>query len=104
MLRHAAKKNGVTLEDGRSRRARLAKKHREPPKYQAIADEAVRLSKGTDLLMEEIGKRLSADSTTLTRAIRWWHDVRKLPGPDGRKRRKRLAQKSRKRGDDNWTG
>jgi len=50
--------------------------------------------------MEQIGEQLSADSTTLTRAICWWHEVRNLPVPDGRERRKRLSQKSRKRGND----
>ncbi len=43
--------------------------------------------------MTDIQKEVNCDATTLTAAIKFWHESRGLPVPDGRTRRKSLAKK-----------
>jgi hypothetical protein len=78
---------------GRKRRSTLQKKHLEMPLYQRIADEVVELMSG-NLLLEEIAEKLDVDRNTVTSAIRWWHEARGLPVPDGRSRLQNLNRKS----------
>jgi site-specific DNA recombinase len=85
-------RRGQEVPDGRSRRKDLAKKTVEPPKYGQISDEAKRLW-DEGLLMTAIQKEVNCDATTLTAAIKFWHESRGLPVPDGRTRRKSLATK-----------
>ncbi len=99
LLRKAAKVFGETYVDGRSRRATLKKKHLEPPLYQKIADEVVQLMEG-QMQLDEIASQLDVDRNTITQSIRWWHEQRGLPVPDGRTRRIRLNRKPRGENDD----
>lgn len=101
LIKHAAEKRGETLEDVRSRRSKLAKKHLETPLYQQIADRAVGLWNRSELLIDEIATQLNVDRNTITHAVAYWHTSRGLPVPDGRTRRKRLAVKvSRPQNDE----
>jgi hypothetical protein len=61
-------------------------------KYQLIADEVMRRVNNGELL-REIAVALEVDQNTITSAIRFWHESRGLPVPDGRSRRKSLARK-----------
>lgn len=97
LLKYAAAKHGQSLEDGRVRRARLAQKSIEPLKHQKIADEVMRRY-DDDELLDDIAIALNEDRNLITAAVRWWHEVRGLPVPDGRTRRKSLKRKSRPSG------
>jgi site-specific DNA recombinase len=97
MLKEGFAARGQEKPDGRSRRSTLATKHTQSPPFQTIADDAVRLWNETELLVEEMAERLGRDKNTITKAIRWWHESRGLPVPDGRTRRKTLTRKSSKR-------
>lgn len=94
LLRYASEKHGVPLENGHVRRARLAKKCVRLLKHQEIADEVMRRYH-RDELLDDIAIALNVDRNLVTAAVRWWHEVRGLPVPDGRTRRKSLKRKSR---------
>ena len=95
LLHYASEKHGVPLENGHVRRARLAKKCVRLLKHQEIADEVIRRYH-QDELLDDIAIALNVDRNLVTAAVRWWHEVRGLPVPDGRTRRKSLKRKSRK--------
>jgi DNA-binding CsgD family transcriptional regulator len=92
LLKHWFESRGLAMPDGRSRRATLRQKHVDPPLYQTIADEVMALY-GRKMLLQDIADSLGIDRNTVTAAVRWWHKVRDLPVPDGRTRRKDLAEK-----------
>jgi DNA invertase Pin-like site-specific DNA recombinase len=92
LLRHWHESRGLEVPDGHARRATLQKKCLEPSLYQRIADE-VMLLYNQGLLLQEIADRLLVDRNVITAAIRWWHESRGRPIPDGRSRRKSLARK-----------
>jgi hypothetical protein len=94
LLRFWFESRGLEMPDGRTRRATLKQKHLDPPLYQKIAEEVMVLYRQKKLL-EDIAGQLECDRNTVTAAIRWWHEVRSLPVPDGRTRRKELNQKTR---------
>lgn len=94
LIRQAAEARGEVVEDGRTRRSKLSKKHLEPPMYQQIAERAVALWNDSDLLIDQIATELNVDRNTITHAVAYWHKLHNLPVPDGRTRRKRLSQKS----------
>ncbi len=96
LIMRAANARGETVEDGRTRRSKLSKKHLEPPIYQQIADQAVALWNESALLIDEIAAELKVDRNTITHAVAYWHKTRDLPIPDGRTRRKRFTQKNPK--------
>ena len=48
-------------------------------------------------LMDDIAGKLGVDRNVVTKAVRWWHESRSLPAPDGRTRRKTLQTKTRQR-------
>lgn len=85
--------HGLVMPDGRSRRASLKQKHIEPPLYQRIADELMNLYR-QKMLLQDIATKLNVDRNTVTSAIRSWHEMRNLPPPDGRTRRKELDNKT----------
>jgi site-specific DNA recombinase len=96
LLKHSAEKHGETLVDGRSRRAKLAQKHMEPPLYQQIVTPVMK--RWTDgMLIEEIAEELGVDRNTVTKVVAHWHTSQGQPVPDGRTRRKQLARKTRRR-------
>lgn len=76
---------GVELPDCRRRRSQLKRQWLEPPHYQLIADEAMRLWL-EDLRVYEILERLGCDYSVFHAAVRYWHESRGLPVPDGRQR------------------
>ncbi len=84
---------GQQMPDGRSRRSTLDCKHLQPPKYQEIAEEVMRLYR-EGLLLGEIADRIPCDRNTVTKTVEYWHTSRGLPVPDGRTRRKELPRKS----------
>ena len=92
VLKHWFESRGLTMPDGRSRRASLGKKHLEPPLFQAIADDVMRLY-DEGALLHEIAHQLDVDRNTITSTIRWWHETKGLPVPDGRARRKGLDRR-----------
>ena len=94
LLKESFALEGKELPDGRSRRSKLDKKHIEPPRYQAVADEVMALYDEGKLL-GEIAEQLQLDRNRVTSSVRYWHELRGLPVPDGRTRRKCLDRKSR---------
>jgi site-specific DNA recombinase len=74
------------MPDGRTRRGTLRQKHREPPLYQKIADEVMRLYR-QQMLLQDIVAQLGVSWDAVNSAVHWWHEVRGLPVPDGRARR-----------------
>ena len=94
LLKQSFDAAGEEMPDGRSRRAKIRLRNEPPAKHIAIADDVMSLcDKG--LLLVEIADRLDVCRDLITQAIRWWHESRGLPVPDGRERRRRLDRKSR---------
>ena len=93
LLKQSFSETGDELPDGRTRRSRLAKKSTVPAKFEQLADEVMMLYEKEMLLME-IAEALSCNRDTVTAAIRFWHESRGLPVPDGRTRRKSLKRKA----------
>ena len=93
ILKYWFESRGLKMPDGRSRRSSLMKKHVEPPLYQTIADEVVQLYQKGELL-QCIAEQISLDPHTVVAAVKWWHEERGLPVPDGRTRRKSLDRKT----------
>ncbi len=83
---------GLPVPDPHARRAALAKRYQAPPQYQAISDDAKKLSY-EELLIQEIAKRLRSDRATVRKAIAYWYESRQLQMPDGRTRRKTLTRR-----------
>ncbi|MEQ8788669.1 MAG: recombinase family protein [Pirellulaceae bacterium] len=83
----------LVMPDGRTRRGELKQKHIEPPLYQRISEQVIELFR-VDTLLQDIADTLKVDRNTVTAAIRWWHEQRGIPVPDGRTRRKELQQKT----------
>lgn len=98
LLRYWFESRGLVMPDGRGRRASLKRKHIEPPLNQQIADDVMVLYR-QDMLLQDIATRFKADRNTITAAIRWWHEIRGLPVPDGRTRRKALDMKTSRPND-----
>jgi hypothetical protein len=97
ILKYWYESRGLNMPDGRARRGTLTEKHLSPPMYQTLADKVMPLYE-QGMLIGDIAAQLRVDRNTLTSTIRWWHESRGLPVPDGRARRKRLLRKtSRKR-------
>ncbi|WP_197999419.1 hypothetical protein [Gimesia chilikensis] len=80
---------GEKKPDGRSRRSKLAVKHKEPPPYQAIAERVMKLFRDKKRC-DEIPTALEIDRNMVTKFANFWHEQRGLPVPDGRTRRKSL--------------
>lgn len=91
ILKRTAKKHGVELPDGRSRRARL--KHNYHSLYAGLIEQAMELW-NQGLLIGQIAERLQVNPATVTKAVEAWHRQNGVPMPDGRSRRKTLEQKS----------
>ena len=92
ILRHAAKKRGVELEDGRARRARL-KHGYSRTLYNKLIGPAMELW-NQGLLLHQIAERLKVNPATATKAIKAWHDCNGVPMPDCRTRRMTLTVKT----------
>ncbi len=93
LLKYWHESRGLVMPDGRSRRATLTQKHMEPPPYQQIADDVMRRYQ-QKMLLQDIADAFKVDRNTITAVIRWWHESRGLPVPDGRARRKELDVKT----------
>jgi hypothetical protein len=95
LLEVAADIHGETLVDGRSRRSNLARKHLEPPLYQAIAPNVMeQFDRGE--LYATIAKTLNVDINTIRKSVNWWHHKQGIAAPDGRSRRITLELKCQK--------
>ena len=103
ILKYWFESRGLVMPDGRSRRSSLEKKHLELPYYQQIADEVMLLFE-QDMLLGDIAAQLGCDKNTVTSSIRWWHEQRDLPVPDGRTRRKSLEVKSKPKNKETKPG
>ena len=71
----------------------------EPPLYQQLAEAVMELFRQGRLL-QDIADTLQVDRNTVTSAIRWWHESRGLPVPDGRTRCKELDVKTSPKAQD----
>jgi hypothetical protein len=80
------------MPDGRARRSQLQKKHREPPLYEQLVGPVMELFQRCKHL-GEIAVELCCDRNTVTKVVRFYHESRGLPVPDGRTRRKTLPRK-----------
>jgi DNA-binding NarL/FixJ family response regulator len=85
-----SEKHGQPLPDGRSRRSTLDQQYLMLPLYQDIADRVMELYNQGEPL-GNIATALNCDPNTVTKAVAYWHEIRGLPVPDGRTRRKSLS-------------
>lgn len=95
LLEEVAAADGERLVDGRTRRSNLSRKHLEPPPYQTIASSVMELFHQRELY-STIASTLDVDINTIRKSVKWWHESRGLPTPDGRSRRMILNVKCRK--------
>jgi DNA-binding CsgD family transcriptional regulator len=96
LLKHWSRKHGVELPDGRVRRGQRPPE--ELPLFQRIAEPVMELFR-QDQELGDIAAALGHDRNTVTKAIRFWHESRGLPVPDGRTRRKSLPRTTEKESD-----
>ncbi|MCC6126086.1 MAG: hypothetical protein IT426_14085 [Pirellulales bacterium] len=101
LLKAWGDRHGETLPDGRERRATLDRKSSTVPQYKQLADEARRLWE-EDLSVLEIARRLQCSAPTVEKAVRYWHESRKLPVPSESNRRERLFQRAKQLHDAGW--
>lgn len=93
LLKIAAVRHGESFEDGRARQGRLKQQGEPHRKHELIAEQVMVLVNQGRLLID-IAQELGTHRDMITAAIRYWYTSRGLPVPDGRTRRKGLAQKS----------
>lgn len=98
LLEEAATMRGEAFVDGRSRRSQLARKHLEPPLFQAIAPQVMELFHRGELY-STIASAMNVDINTVSKTVCWWCESNGLPLPDGRSRRLTLDVKCRKPAD-----
>ena len=91
LIQHWHQSRGLVPPDGRARRGELVQKHQQPPLYQQVADDVMRLY-DERLLLGDIATQLRIDRNTVTAAVTYWHESRGLAIPDGRTRRKTLPR------------
>jgi len=103
LLHHWSRLHGIELPSGHARRHQRPTSPDELPLYQRIAEPVMELFRQNQEL-GDIAAALGHDRNTVTKAIRYWHESRGLPVPDGRTRRKSLPrsteQKDEARPDD----
>ncbi|QEG18196.1 hypothetical protein GmarT_40820 [Gimesia maris] len=89
LLHEAFELLGLEKPDGRQRRWQLDTAHQKPLFHQNIADNVMELfhKKKT---YGEIARQLGVDRNVITAAVKFWHQQKGLPVPDGRSRRKTL--------------
>jgi DNA invertase Pin-like site-specific DNA recombinase len=88
-LNHWHNRRGLPKPDGRTRRSALKRKHLETPKFVKISED-VMMNFDTGMSYDQIAQNLGCDRNMVAKAVRFWHEMRKLPIPDGRNRRKAL--------------
>ena len=93
LLKLAAARHGVELEDGRARHGRMKQEQGPPRCHERIAEQVMELV-NQGLLLTDIAQQFGTHRDLITAAIRFWHESRNLPFPDGRTRRKSLKRKS----------
>ena len=93
LLKHWSRRHGTELPDGRARRGQLPPSPDALPLYQRIAEPVMELYRQY-LELGDIAQALGHDRNTVTAAVRYWHESRGLPVPDGRTRRKSLPRSS----------
>jgi hypothetical protein len=95
LLHHWFNSRGQTLPDGRTRRSRLKKKHVEPPDFQQLVVKVMELYE-QEIELGDIAQAVGYDRNTITKVVKFYHESRGLPVPDGRTRRKTLPRTGKK--------
>jgi site-specific DNA recombinase len=103
LLKHWSQIHGIELADGFTRRSQRRKNEMEAAMYRDIAEDAMRLL-GQGMLRKEIAQSLKCNMATITKAIKWWHESRGLPVPDGRANRPEVQPKSLEDGEGKSSG
>jgi DNA invertase Pin-like site-specific DNA recombinase len=93
LLKIGAQRHGAKWIDGRSNRLNFPPGNRQPALHKRIADRVMEMFR-EDLLLEEIAERCDVHIATIRKAIRWWHEERGLPVPNGRTRAGRLRREA----------
>ncbi|WP_459556848.1 recombinase family protein [Lacunimicrobium album] len=96
ILKEAFAALGEEKPDGRARRFQLKEEFQTLSLYQEKADAVMELY-DQGMLLAEIAERLDMDRNTVTSSIKYWHEKRGLPVPDGRTRRISLKFKGKPR-------
>jgi transposase len=89
---------GILAPDLRARRSRLERKHVNPPPHQAIAEAVMELYR-KDRSLHDIAQHMHCSLNLITATVRYWHESRGLPVPDGRTRR-RLIREAQQRNEE----
>jgi predicted site-specific integrase-resolvase len=76
---------GLSRPDGRSRRATLEEKHRQPPRYMQLAPEALRLYQAGHT-QDQIAAQLDSCRPTIAKALKYASSAQGLSVPAGRRR------------------
>ncbi len=88
-LDHWYRRRNLPRPDGRTRRFTLEQKHRLAPRFIAISEQIMEhFHEGRSY--DQIAAHFACDRNTVTKVIGRWHELRGLPIPDGRNRRKEL--------------
>jgi hypothetical protein len=90
LLKHWFQARGLTMPDGRARRATLGRKQLSPTMYQQLADEAKALW-DSGLADVQIALRLNCSPPTAVAAVAYWHTSRALTAPGHGARRAALV-------------
>ena len=98
LLKHWSLLHGVALPDGRSRRGKLPISPDALPLYRRISESVMELYH-QHVELGDIAAKLGHDRDTVTAAVRYWHESRGLPVPDGRTRRKSLPRSTENQKD-----
>jgi DNA invertase Pin-like site-specific DNA recombinase len=93
LLRIGAKRRGTTLEALKCNRTNPAIDPSRAPRYQKIADEAMRLWWDDLYPIAEVARRLQCSTVTINAAVRHWHESRRLEFPKYEDWLRRLEQR-----------
>ncbi|QDT22427.1 recombinase family protein [Gimesia chilikensis] len=80
---------GLKKPDGRQRRWQLDDKHQKTLLHQSVAEKVMERF-DRKMTYGKIAKELEIDRNVVTESVKYWHEQRGLPVPDGRSRRKNL--------------
>lgn len=92
LLHHYADQHGLEWTDGRGDRRNFPIENRQPALFKQIAEQVMEMFQGKALLAEIAG-RFDVHVATIRKAIKWWHEQRGLPVPNGRTRAGRLRRR-----------
>jgi site-specific DNA recombinase len=93
LLRIGAERMGTTVEALKSQRKRRPVDPSRAPRYQLIADEVKSLWWDALYPLAEVARKLRCSTTTVTTAIRHWHESRRVPVPEFNDWSRRLEER-----------